>query len=144
MLSFVFQLWKFHIFSMNLFTLSKIPTITVPGHVSEFMSVLLFTQQPYLSWLPKLLALRLKKPVLELHSLLIGLFRTFKAYKLNLSVDSISMRDLVSPSQLNLWEWTLSAYSPGLLLARILSYTEFAKLSYHQFMTFRRYAWHFI
>ena len=38
----------------------------------------------------------------------------------------------------------LSSYSPELLLARILSYTEFAKLSYHQFMTFRRYAWRFI
>ena len=29
------------------------------------------------------------------------------------------------------------------MLARILSYTEFAKLSYRQFMTLRRYAWRF-
>ena len=31
-----------------------------------------------------------------------------------------------------------------LLLEHILSYTEFVKLSYHHFMTFRRYAWYFI
>ena len=67
------------------YALSKIPTIAAPGHVSDVMSVLLFTRQPYLSYLPKLLSFRLKKPMLELHTLLVGLFWTFKSYKLNLS-----------------------------------------------------------
>ena len=44
--------------------------IAVPGHASDVMSVLLFIQQPYLSCLPRLFALRLKKPMLELHTLI--------------------------------------------------------------------------
>ena len=53
---------------------SNIRTIAVPGHVNDVVSVLLFTQLSYLSCLPKLVALRFKKPVLELHSMLVGLF----------------------------------------------------------------------
>ena len=53
-----------------------------PVAFSNVMSVLIFTQQPYLSCLPKLLDLRLKK---LMHSLLVGLFQTFKSYTLNLS-----------------------------------------------------------
>ena len=45
----------------------------------------IFTQEPYLSSLPKLLTVRLKKWMLELQSLLMDLFLTFKSYKLNLS-----------------------------------------------------------
>ena len=41
---------------------SKIPTIAVPGHVNDVVSVLLFTEQSYLSCFPKLVALRFKKP----------------------------------------------------------------------------------
>ena len=114
------------------YALSKIPTIAVPGHVSDVMSVLFFTQQPYLSCLPKLFALRLKKPMLELHSLLVGLFWTFKSYKLNVIAlkTPFQWETWSPPSKLNLWQWTFSSYSPELLLARILSNTDFAKLSY--------------
>ena len=142
-------LWKSLVFSMYLCCVSssQIPNIAVPGHISDVMSVLLFTQQPYLSCLAKLLTVRLKKPMLELNSLLICLFWTFRLiYKQNLSALQTPFQwQTWSPSpQLDLWQWTSSSYVPELLLARILSYTEFDKLTYRQFMTLRRYACHFV
>ena len=124
----------------------KISTITDPAHVSNVMSILLFTN----ATLP-LMSSRITRSHVNVTDIIDTL--TFHMSFLNILVEltnficiesSSSRIDLVPTLQISIYDCEPYCFSPKLLFTRCLSSIKFAKLSEHQFMTLRRCAWRFL
>ena len=125
---------------MRSYPLLKIPTIADPAHVSDVMYVLSFFQvtQPIIS--SQIICFQVEQTNNTVALAVLMFILDISQY----NGGSISRRTLTITLSTDIYDSEQYSHSPKLWFTRLLTSTEFEKVSVHWFTSLRRYIWHFL